>query len=104
MDETAPAAAPIPPCDLCGATQIEPGAMLWGPPDAHRLSLKTHVCVTCYGRVLHPELDYAGSDKARTTLKAIADDVTLGIGGYVPQTAGNDRALCFLKAAVRGRV
>jgi hypothetical protein len=53
MDEAhPPAAAPIPPCDLCGATQTVAGAVLWGPPDENRLSLKTHVCVACYRRIL----------------------------------------------------
>lgn len=37
-----------PRCDWCGAELTEPGAILFGPPDASDKVRKRHLCVECY--------------------------------------------------------
>ena len=49
------------PCDLCGKVQTVNGAVLWGPPNGARMSLKDHVCVACYQRVKRPPHPPKGS-------------------------------------------
>lgn len=38
-------------CDMCSEDLIEEGGLLFGPPNFESVSLKEHLCHTCYGRV-----------------------------------------------------
>jgi hypothetical protein len=35
-------------CDLCGGRMEEPGALVFGPPDAEERCEKFHVCYSCW--------------------------------------------------------
>jgi len=44
-------AAHLPPCDICGHAQHEPGALLFSAPDKNGRTDKQHVCVACYHKL-----------------------------------------------------
>jgi hypothetical protein len=41
-----------PRCDWCRSELDEPGAILFGPPDADEKVRKRHLCVECYTAIV----------------------------------------------------
>jgi hypothetical protein len=50
-----------PECDFCGNELVEFGGLLFSPPDADGRVDKQHVCVECYGRIVHGDGRAGGS-------------------------------------------
>ena len=38
-----------PPCDICGDELMEPGALMFSPPNREDIVIKEHICKKCWG-------------------------------------------------------
>lgn len=75
-------------CSRCDDELVEPGAILFGPPDGSDFSHKDHLCLSCYAatqafiQYLHESTDRPISRFFHQVIDAIADNPPFAIPGF----------------------